>query len=279
MKRANLLAYRDLAEYTEQGATATRSSRMEEALAHSPENRQRLRRIQTVATHLGDLDAVNDIDLLPGLKVRLAATAPAPARSRRRWASPRWIGLTIAVAGIAIGLPTALLRTRNPTHRPDSEFRAKMASPQRDARSRWIAINAFRLSGEAAPEPLHDTLHVDDGLLFSYTNLGPTPFSSLMIFGLDDDHRVYWYYPAFLDARDNPRSIDIQKGGSRVALREVVAHPYREGTLTLFGVFSDQSLSVSEVEDAVRRGVRDGAALERAFDGVRVKIQKVEIIP
>jgi hypothetical protein len=276
MKGAKLLAYRDLAELAEQEATAAQAEHRDGDGAESPENRQRLERVKTVAAYLGDTAAVDGIDLLPDLKARLALTHTA-FEPRRRWTSRRVLGLAAAASVLAIGLPIVLL-TVLPNAGGSEGYRAKTATAQRDARSRWIALNAFRLSGEAAPVPLHDVLHVHDGLLFSYTNLGPAPFSSLMVFGIDESRRVYWYYPAFLDARDNPQSIDIQEDASRVGLHEVIAHPYREGSLTLFGLFSDRALSVAEVENAVQRGLHDAAALEAAFDGVRVKTLQVKVI-
>jgi hypothetical protein len=279
VKPAKLFAYRDLARLVDQAATAAPGESRDGDAVPSTENGRRLERVKTVAAYLGDTAVVDGIDLLPDLQARLANLTPTAAEPRRRWTSPRLLGLAAAATVIALGLPIVLWKTWPTTTGPDAGYRAKTATTQRDARSRWIALGAFCLSGEAAPEPLHDVLHVDDGLLFTYTNLGPAPFSSLMIFGLDDSGRVYWYYPAFLDARDNPKSIDIQKDASRVGLHEVIAHPYREGSLTLFGLFSDEALSVAEVENAVQRGLHDGAALEAAFDGVRVKTLRVKVVP
>jgi hypothetical protein len=280
MRPLERLTDRDVVELAEGAVTASEVAQLEESLARFPAARQRLERVRAVAGHLGDVSAIEDVDLLPDLRRRLVEEGGSrPGRHRSRWWSPRVFGLAAAAAALAVLLPTVLLDRRHAAMGPENEYRAKSALPAHDARSRWIALNAFRLSGEAAPQPIHDVLHKEDGLLFSYTNLGPEPFSYLMIFGIDEDRHVYWYYPAFLDARDNPKGIDIVKGGSRVGLQEVIAHPYREGTLILFGLFSDRAVSVSDIELAARRGLRDAAGLESAFDGVRVKSLRVKVVP
>jgi hypothetical protein len=278
MKQAAPLPYRDLAKLIEGEATASETAELQATLAQSPESRQRLLRVEAVAAHLGDTTAVDEIDLLPDLEQRFAARIPSAPAARRWWRAPRWLGLGLPAVAILLALPALLLRDGGSASKPEHSYRAKSATPHLDARARWIALNVFRLSGDAAPEPLGDVLHLDDGLLFSYTNLGPAPFSFLMVFGVDEQRRVYWYYPAFMDARDDPKAIDIQKGVSRFALDEVIAHPYQLGTLTLFGLFSDHALSVSALESAVGRGLGDGTALEATFDGIRVKTLRVRVV-
>jgi len=280
MRPLERLTGRDVVELAEGTVTVAEVAQLEASLARFPAARQQLERVRAVTAHLGDVSAIEDVDLLPELRRRLAnGRGSQPGTRRMHWWSPRVFAVAAAAAVLAVVLPTVLLRPRQTVTGPENEYRAKSALPVYDARSRWIAVNAFRLSGEAAPEPLHDVLHKDDGLLFSYTNLGPEPFSYLMIFGIDEGRHVYWYYPAFLDARDNPKGTEIEKGGSRVGLQEVIAHPYREGMLRLFGLFSDRALSVSDIEQAARRGIRDAAGLESAFDGVRVKSLQVKVVP
>ena len=281
MKQAEPLGYRELAAYAEGEVTASKAEELKEVFSKSPESTRRLVRVKTVIAHLRDTSAVDGIDLLTGLKEQMSARRPSlPESERNWWRAPRTVVLVAAVAAAAVILPVVLERKDADTSsKKKDEYRVKSASTRRVARSRWIALNAFRLSGVTEPEPLRDILHIGDGLLFSYTNLGPEPFSYLMIFGVDGNRRVYWYYPAFLDARDNPKGIDIEKGASRAGLQEVIAHPYRVGPLTLFGLFSDKALSVFDIETAMQRGLADAAALEAAFDGVKVKALRVEVVP
>ncbi len=280
MKHADQTTYRDLAAYAEGEVTPSDRAAVEAALLTSAEAQKRLARIQTVTAHLRDTASVEDIDLLPGLLPTLEATRRAmPSTPARGLFSYRVVGL-VAAAALALVTVSLFVTTRGGTWDSSSEeFRVKSALPHGDARSRWIAFNAFRLSDEAQPEQVRDTLHADDGLLFSYTNLGPKPFSYLMIFAVDVNRRVYWYYPAFLDAKDNPKSISIDKGVSRVGLREVIAHPFSKGSLNLFALFSDNMLSVSDIETAALNGVNTGDGFEAAFEGVRVKTLTLEVAP
>lgn len=279
MKHSDKTAYRALAAYTEGEVTVSEAAAIEDALLGSQEGKRRLKRIHAVQTMLRDTGATDQIDLLPGLLPRLEAARRLGAQSSAEGRNmSRWMGFA-AAAAIALLVSAGLLLTRSQeSPAPEDEFRVKSAAPERDTRSRWIAFNAFRLSEKAQPEQVRDSLHPNDGLLFSYTNLGPKPFSYMMIFGMDDHRRVYWYYPAFLDAKDNPTSIPIDRDVSRAGLREVIAHPYAEGSLTLFALFSDNILSVSDIESAAAQGVKDGTGFETRFEGVRAKVLTAEVV-
>ena len=279
MRRMAKMTYRKLAEYTEGETSASKAEEIDIALSTSAEDRARLARIHAATSYLRESPSAADIDLLPKLQQRLnAPDHPLPASHHRGRFGPLALGIT-AAAVAAIVLPTVLfLNHRVTSPGLAAEFRAKAANTGTDPRARWIGFNVFRLSDNAEAVQLTDTLRADDALLFSYTNLGPTPFSYLMIFGVDESRRVFWYYPAFLDASDNPKSIPIAGGASRVGLREVIAHPYVEGTLTLFALFSDNRVSVSNVEAVVAKGADDLRSLEAAIDGVRVKALALEVI-
>ena len=277
MKRADQLSYVDLAKYAEGEVTASEAEEMAERLSKEPRNRRKLARINRAIAHLRPDETLDDIDIYTGIHQRLAETS-FRSESHRRAIPFRRIGLA-AAAVTAILLPAILFLKGPPSPAENTAgFRAKSAKKHVDNRSRWIALNVFRLSGNEAAEQVASTLHAKDGLLFSYTNLGPKPFSRLMVFAVDHARRVYWYYPAYLDERDDPKGISIAKGVSRAGLREVIAHPYREGALTIFGLFSDGPLTVSAVEAAVRQGIADSEGFEATFDGVRVTALNVTVL-
>lgn len=281
MKHSEQLSYRALAAYTEGEVAASEAASIEEALLTSQEGRQRLSRINSVEAALRDIRVVEDIELLPSLLPRLEAARRSTTQASGRPRPAFRIAGPVAAAATVVLLVFAgvLLFRQRPSATSVDEYRVKSAASASDVRSRWIAFNAFRLSGEAQPEQVTDTLRSDDGLLFSYTNLGPEPFSYILIFGVDANRRVYWYYPAFLDHADNPKSISIAKDVSRAGLREVIAHPYTEGSLTLFSLFSDKVLSVSDIEAAVTQGVDDVEGFEATFDNVRAKALFIKVLP
>ena len=278
MKAPKPFRYRELAKYAEGEVTASDAAEMEQHLKDSPDDRRRLTRVGEVMAVLRDTAEVDNIDLLPGLRAQIAKKSETARSTRRRGFSVRHLGL-MAAGMVGVMVPIFLFLGQADSEATDTEgFTAKTARSRVDARSRWISLNVFRLSGNTEPAPLQKTLHTDDGVLFAYTNLGPEPFSHLMVFAVDDQHQVYWYYPAFLDVRDDPNGITIEKGVSRAGLQEVVVHPFPQGTVTIYGLFSDEPHAVSEVEAAVRRGIVDNAELESALGGVRVKSVKAKVI-
>jgi hypothetical protein len=270
------LTYTQLSKYVEGEVTASQTEILDAALAVSKESRFRLARVQKAVNHFSNTDDVADIDLLPAIRQRIAALPSEAAPSRRF--SVKGLILSLAAAAVLfLAMPAYFLASKSEEKSTPEGIRAKSATDGHDSRKRWIALNAFHLSENEAPVRLGETLHPDGGLLFSYTNLGPTPFRHLMVFAIDETGQVYWYYPAFLDERDNPKGIRIKSGVSREGLHEVIAHPYKEGELVLFGLFSDTALSVSDIENSVEKGIADANDFEKIFDGSRVKMLKVMV--
>jgi len=101
-----------------------------------------------------------------------------------------------------------------------------------------------------APERVTESVGRHDTLLFSYTNLGPDPFEYLMIFAIGADQRVYWFYPAYEAASENPLSIDVETGQAMLA--DAVEHDYSEGGLEVYALFSHQPERVSQIEAWLR---------------------------
>ena len=101
-------------------------------------------------------------------------------------------------------------------------------------------------TGEA--ERVSDRLTVRDGLVFSYTNLGPAPFDYLMIFAVDALGKVSWYYPAYEQHGTDPSAVAIENGTSERGLPDRVHHDFAPGPLTIYGLFARHPLRVSQVE-------------------------------
>jgi hypothetical protein len=125
-------------------------------------------------------------------------------------------------------------------------FRSKSASPAASP-ARWAGIRAFRLVAGGQPERLRKSVRSEDGLLFAYTNLGAEPFEHLMVFCVDAERELHWFYPAYASEKENPSSIPIQ-GGQELALSEVVWLDLPKGPLTIYGAFTRQALDVWAVE-------------------------------
>jgi hypothetical protein len=97
----------------------------------------------------------------------------------------------------------------------------------------------------------------DSGLAFAYANLGHK--RRLLVFGVDEHRNVYWFYPAWSDARDNPTAVPIVKDDAVHELPEAVRHHFASDRLQVFAVFTDRAMSVRDIEAAVARA-GDGEA-------------------
>ena len=75
-----------------------------------------------------------------------------------------------------------------------------------------------------------------------------------MVFGLGDGGEVYWFHPAWNDASANPRAVPISPGTGPFELPEAIAHDVQGSRLRIVALFTNEALSVREVEDAVRSG-------------------------
>jgi hypothetical protein len=128
----------------------------------------------------------------------------------------------------------------------DVGARPKAASPAASP-ARWEGIRAFRLVPGGQPERLRKSVRSEDGLLFAYTNLGAEPFEHLMVFCVDAEREVHWFYPAYASEHENPSSIPVQVG-QELALSEVVWLDLPKGPLTIYGAFTREPLDVWAVE-------------------------------
>jgi hypothetical protein len=136
------------------------------------------------------------------------------------------------------------------------------AHVDRPLRDRPLRI--FRMSGPSGQgEPVMDSLRPDDELAFGYENPLGSPY--LMIFAVDEGGRVYWYYPAWLDANENPTAVPIEKGSGVHELGEAIRHPFTGTHVEIHGLFLSAPASVRDVERSLAARPRPSGAL--TFDG------------
>ena len=96
----------------------------------------------------------------------------------------------------------------------------------------------------------------DDELAFSYTNGAHKPY--VMIFGVDERGEVYWFYPAWTSAADNPKALATDREHATVELKEAIKHPLAGERLTIHGLFLDEPRTVRDVEAALHEHHLDG---------------------
>lgn len=258
MRRTEPMKPTMLAAYLEGEVTPSEGAAIEAELAESPQARRRLARLREIGEALAaPIPAIERVDLVVPWK-------RAIGRSHSTWDRWRRIPGVLAVAAAIAAVAFVAVR------RPEvDEFRAKSALGG-NSRERWSGIRFYRVDATGETERLIDRFRVADGLVFSYTNLGPQPFDHLMVFGVDASGAVRWFFPAYDREGTNPESIAIKRGDADMPLPDVVRHDFASGPLAIHAVFSDGALRVLDVEAAVReqRDPKAPLALGGAVDHV-----------
>lgn len=253
------LPTRVLVRYLEDDVTRAEAEEIEGLINECSVSRRRLDELRDLQTRLRAPDPdLATVDVAPAVLSAIRGRLPdGPVRSRlRRWTA---IGM-----GLAAAASLALAVYGRWSDRGDAalvgqsedEFRAKSAAPEA-ANERWVDLALARVSDTGEPRPLGDRLSSRDGLLVSYSNLGPRPFAYLMVFAVDAAGHVYWFYPAYERPDSDPVSVAIAVAG-RKFLPDVIHHDLPPGPLAIYGVFSRAPLKVSEIERTVGALVRDG---------------------
>jgi hypothetical protein len=187
---------------------------------------------------------------------RVSAAAPAavtlggqarPGLAGQRQAGRPGLTLLLGAAAVAalLVVPASMFLRRDVAGRPVSRGGAPaLGMPP--------TLHVFHAVGGTAAEPVEDRIRASDGLLFAYSNPG-TAYSHLMVFAVDEAHRVYWFYPAYLRAGEDPEAIAIQPERNGVELAEEIRHPFSPGRARLFALFLPGPERVLTVEQAVAR--------------------------
>jgi len=118
-------------------------------------------------------------------------------------------------------------------------------------RAPLVRLVAYRIAEGRRASFLGESIAPRDELAFAYVNRAGKRY--LMVFGVDERRRVYWYHPAWQDAATSPRAVPIRPGADLRELPHAVSHDLAGDSLTLCGVFLDRQLTVKEVERLLRR--------------------------
>jgi hypothetical protein len=183
------------------------------------------------------------------------ATRSEPPRAKVEAQRPRGRVKALALSG-ALGAAAILVVARlgappptRPVSDPVARGGAGLAPP---------ALHVFRSVSAHAAEPLADgsAIHARDGLLFAYSNFDPA-LTHLMVFAIDADYGVHWYYPAFLQAGQDPKAVPIVAAGTGIELGEEIRHDLPPGPLRVVALFLREPHGVLELEARVKELVAD----------------------
>jgi hypothetical protein len=89
-------------------------------------------------------------------------------------------------------------------------------------------------------------------LAFTYVN--PRGYKKLLVFGIDDRGSVFWFYPEWTRASENPEAVSIKPSIVPQELEAAIRHELRGHQLRVVGLFTDEALTVRDVEERVRSG-------------------------
>jgi hypothetical protein len=234
------LTHDELERYLEGELTVSRTKEVEAQLASDPLSAARLEEVTALREQMADAPAeLFDVDLAATVEGALErGEQPRARRSRTPFVAAGAAVLALAASVVILVQP------------PD-DSRAKSGGGARA--DRWAGIVAHGPDGARVQEGFAR----DDALGFSFTNAGPRPYSHLAVFAVDERGAVFWYYPAWLRAEDNPRSI-LAKAGTEVPLPEKVKHAFEPGPLVVYGLFTREPVSVRDVEAHVKAWVEGG---------------------
>ena len=118
-------------------------------------------------------------------------------------------------------------------------------------RAPMVRLVAYRLVEGKRASYLGESIAPRDELAFAYVNRAGKRY--LMVFGVDNRQKVYWYHPAWEDEATSPRAVPIRPGADLRELPHAVSHDLAGDSLTLCGVFLDRPLTVKEVERLLRK--------------------------
>jgi hypothetical protein len=188
----------------------------------------------------------------------------AAAAAGRGWAGA---GRTLGVV-LALGAATGGLLLLAGQHAPAPRAPALVERGPGGALALAPALHVFRVPTPGRAEPAGQALGAGEGLVFAYSNPG-SRYGWMMVFGVDEDYRVYWFYPAFEQAGQDPESPAIARGRSGVELGEEIRHRFAGGRLRLFALFLEQPARVSAVE----------ADVEASYARPRVPLDQAVTLP
>jgi hypothetical protein len=122
------------------------------------------------------------------------------------------------------------------------------------------ALYVYRVSQDH-PLPLAARMPRGDELAFAYEN--PTRYQRLMVAAVDGQGTVFWYHP---DPEVSAHAVPIAQEPGRHELPVAIRHEYRGASLRIFGIFTNQTLSVAEVRPLL--GPSGCAGLRRQLPAV-----------
>jgi hypothetical protein len=239
--------------------------------------RSRLRRMMAdLGPSVCDVDAGGDASTFTAGVLSTARITPQASRrsARRRRISGTAVAGTLAAAAAAavwlVASPGAEVGPRVARER-DQPVAGTFAARGGSAASDRLSAEILLVRGGRLQPLAGAAVRKSDALAVRVTNLSGAD-AHVMAFAWDAAGEVHWLYPAYLDARTNPRAVPIPAGARDRLLNDVVQPDAPQaGPLRLVTLIAASPLTVKDVEARLgqtpprQRRTTDVAAL---FPGV-----------
>jgi hypothetical protein len=206
------------------------------------------KRLSPDSGEFDDPELVDDVMTL----VRLGRAEPerlSPAKPLRR----AWL-----LAGLAACLSAVLLLIIWPQVTQDDSKSIRTRGGLSADADRWVSLKVLRATDDGY-RPVSKKISRGDALAFAYDNRQDHDY--LMVLGVCEKGQVYWYYPAYQQAGQNPQSIRIEKSRRPVQLPDQVRHELKPGRFRIFALFSKQALDVELVESIIKHDLEKQGSL------------------
>jgi len=209
-----------------------------------------------------------------------AFVASVAQRLDRKSSRPHLGRLVAPVLAAAAAVVVTVWIARPASSEPVSKFTARGApSPAGPSAGRHLGFEAFvhPSSRAQARRPLRegDVLAPGDGLSFMLYNRSRQE-ARFLLFGVDAEGSVHWFYPAYLAPGTDPTSPVLAAVPEVVSLSEGVTpdHP-AAGTFQVVAVFAPEELRVQRVEQLLTEGSLD--ALRQKYPGAEIQVIRVQM--
>jgi hypothetical protein len=151
----------------------------------------------------------------------------------------------------------------------NDSFIARGDNGSEEATRLWI----YRVHPGQPAVAADDAIDVTDELAFAYENAENKKY--LMVFGIDEHKNVYWYHPEWQASMKDPKAVSVSKKLGIQELPTAVRHQLKGDTLRIVGVFTDQPITVKQVEALIRES--EGLQIEIPLKGAIQVIRELKV--
>lgn len=171
-----------------------------------------------------------------------------PDRPTWSWSALSLERRSALLVGLAAIVLAVLFYSPDPPH--EREFVSRGGASCTGQVALWSYVGPTRLAPGSS-------IRQGEQIRFVYRNLSGGKLNRLMIFAVDEQGEVHWFYPLYTNVSENPRAYPVDVGREIGLPYLAGGHTYGGASLKLYALFtSRQDLTVKEVEAIVAQSPR-----------------------